>query len=396
MHALIVVPLLLALTPAQQKVETNVPKDQRAAPKEKLRRASFVAEDAAAVRLMTKAWEVRVDAAVGRGLSWLAEKQNKRGFWIGLVGDKEGSGYVPLRSLAEQRRAGTGHLGVTALCGMAFLAGGHLPNRGKYGSNVQKTVDAVLSCIQENGIVSVAGSRMYSHAFATLFLAEVYGMSRDRRIREGLERATHIIVDSQNHQGGWRYNAFSLDSDISITVCQLQALRAARNIGIQIPKSTIDRAVAYVKGSRIDYGRYKGRYTYKLSGRARKTNQYSIQAAAVTSLVSAGVYDRELIEPVLDFLTEEMPNVSERWPHHYYFWYGNYYASQAFFHAEDLLQDGCFRRYYIAIRDHLLADQQEDGRWLNPQTDGPGDPFGTAVACIILQIPKQYLPIFQR
>ena len=91
-----------------------------------------------------------------------------------------------------------------------------------------------------------------------------------------------------------------------------------------------------------------------------------------------------------------MPHVCDRWPHHFYFWYGNYYASQAFFHAEDLLRNNCFKHYYAAIRDHLLADQQEDGRWLNPQGEGPGDAFGTAVACIILQIPKQYLPIFQR
>jgi hypothetical protein len=48
------------------------------------------------------------------------------------------------------------------------------------------------------------------------------------------------------------------------------------------------------------------------------------------------------------------------------------------------------------MRDHLLDDQEKDGRWLNPRREGPGDAFGTAVACIILQIPNQYLPIFQR
>ena len=397
MHALTVVPLLLALpTHAQGRVEVTVPKGKATGAESKILRASLVAEDAGAARLMTRAWEVRVDTAVERGLSWLARTQNAKGFWAGVVGDKTRHDYVPLRSIAEQRHDGTGHLGVTALCGMAFLAGGHLPKRGKYGSNVQKAMDATLSCIRENGIITVAGSRMYSHAFATLFLAEVYGMARNRRIREGLEKATHIIVDSQNHQGGWRYNAFSRDSDLSITVCQLQALRAARNIGIQIPKSTIDRAVAYVKRSRINYGRYQGRYRYKPSGRNSKTNQYSIQAAAVTSLVSAGVYDRELIEPVMDFLAEEMPNVSHRWPHHFYFWYGNYYACQVFFHCDGVVAEGCFPRYFHRMRDHLLADQEQDGRWQNPQYQGPGDAFGTAVACIILQIPKQYLPIFQR
>ena len=214
--------LLLMPADAQKAVEVTGPKDAS----NKIRRTSFTAEDDAKTRLMTKAWAVRVDAAVDKGLVWLAAAQNDRGFWSGMVGDKTRNSYVPLRSLEEQRRAGTGHLGVTALCGMAFLAGGHLPKRGKYGDNVQRAVEAVLSCVQENGIVSVAGSRMYSHAFATLFLAEVHGMSRDKRIKAGLEKAIHIIVDCQNQEGGWRYNAFSRDSDISITVCQLQALRA--------------------------------------------------------------------------------------------------------------------------------------------------------------------------
>lgn len=272
-----------------------------------------------------------------------------------------------------------------------------MPDRGKYGRNVDLAVDAVLESIQENGIITEAGTLMYSHAFATLFLAEVYGTTPDKRIRSGLQRAVQIIVDCQNAEGAWRYTPFTPSSDLSVTVCQLQALRAARNIGIQVPKKTIDRAVKYVVNSRVRSGRHAGRYYYTPWGRRnRKTDHYSIQAAAVTSLLSAGIYDRELIEPVLDFLEEEAEVIAEYYPHHYYFWYGNYYASQVFFHADGLIRTGCFSRYYTTICDHLLEDQREDGRWLNPMSAGPGDAFATAVACIILQIPKQYLPIFQR
>jgi hypothetical protein len=38
--------------------------------------------------------------------------------------------------------------------------------------------------------------------------------------------------------------------------------------------------------------------------------------------------------------------------------------------------------------------QQGDGRWCCEV--GPGDEFSTAVACLLLQLPRQYLPIFQR
>jgi len=46
------------------------------------------------------------------------------------------------------------------------------------------------------------------------------------------------------------------------------------------------------------------------------------------------------------------------------------------------------------IKTMLLQQQRSNGSW--PCTVGPGDAFGTAVATLILQIPLQYLPIFQR
>lgn len=350
----------------------------------------------AIVRLGGHVWTQRVERAVERGLTWLAEKQHPKGYWTGTVGHKQGDGYHTLRSEARQLADGTGHLGVTALAGMAFLAGGHLPGRGRYGKLVAKINEYVLSCIKHNGVITDSGTRMYSHAFATLYLAEVYGMSRDQRLRQGLEKAVQIIVDSQNEHGAWRYNPFSRAADLSVTVCQLQSLRAARNIGLKVPKTVIDKAVAYVKKSRTDGGPNNGLYYYKIVGRGRfrKNQQFAINAAAVTSLISAGVYDRDLFEPALEFLEKELPQLMHWYANHFYFWYGNYYASQAFFHAETMLDSRCFQRYYTAIRNHLLRDQRQDGRWINDV--GPGDAFATAVACVLLQIPKQYLPIFQR
>ncbi|MEO6598027.1 MAG: prenyltransferase/squalene oxidase repeat-containing protein [Planctomycetota bacterium] len=383
----LVLPLAAQTSDAAQRPAEQRPAEQRPAARKDLAPA-FAEPDA------------DVEAAVARGLTWLASEQNKNGFWHGVVGSRGGGSgsYVPITSLDLQIATGSGHLGVTALCGMAFLAGGHLPGRGAYGDRVLSAMNAVLSCIQENGVISACGSRMYSHAFATLFLAEVYGNVADPRLKTGLERATNIIVDCQNAHGGWRYNAFCRDSDLSVTVCQLQALRAARNIGIHIPKQTIDRAVEYVARHQVPSGSAKGRYYYDIHGpRAfRKFDHYSIQAAAGTALLSAGIYEAALLDDVIQFLEQDMANVMRYTPHHYYFWYGNYYASQVFYQADGLLRQGCFARYYATMRKHLLADQRDDGRWLNPTDEGPGDAFATAVACIILQIPKQYLPIFQR
>ena len=187
-----------------------------------------------------------VNQSVETGLQWLATEQRSSGAWTGTIGHKQGNDYRPLpsgASVSRQQARGMGHMGVTSLAGLAFLAGGHLPGRGRYGQVVQQCLDYVLDHVADNGFISDSGTRMYSHAFATLFLAEIYGMSASNRIKTALEQAVNIIVDCQNHQGAWRYNAFSVEADLSVTVCQLQALRAARNIGIQIPSDTIERAV---------------------------------------------------------------------------------------------------------------------------------------------------------
>jgi hypothetical protein len=338
----------------------------------------------------------RCTAAADRGLAWLKAKQLQSGGWIGFVGHKQGDSYQILDQsiLPEgQRKGGEGHLGVTAICGMAFLAGGNLPDRGQYEQVVRLAEDFVVTHSQKSGLLSAAGTRMYSHAFGTLFLAEVYGMAANERTKTTLEKAVNLIVDCQNQAGGWRYNAFDRATDLSVTVCQLQALRASRNIGIRVPSDTIARAMKYVSDSRVKNGyRGNGLYYYKIHGPGAygKSREYSINAAALTALASAGVHDDNLCDPVLTFLEEEYRTVHSYYRDHFYYWYGNYYAAQAFYQFGGTR----LREFYARLATDLLASQASDGRWRNRV--GPGDEFSTAMACILLQMPRQYLPIFQR
>ena len=89
---------------------------------------------------------------------------------------------------------------------MAFLAAGHVPGRGGYGKNVDLAVDSILSSATPTGFIkrddSPEHGPMYGHGFATLFLAEVYGMSPKPEIHRALKAATQLIVNSQNREGG--------------------------------------------------------------------------------------------------------------------------------------------------------------------------------------------------
>ena len=80
---------------------------------------------------------------------------------------------------------------------MAFLAAGSTPGRGHYGDRVQRAVDYLLANSQASGFICESPPNprqgpMYSHGFATLFLAECYGMSPRRELRDKLAASGRI------------------------------------------------------------------------------------------------------------------------------------------------------------------------------------------------------------
>ena len=76
---------------------------------------------------------------------------------------------------------------------------------------------------------------MYGHGFATLFLAECYGMTLRARHPRKAGQGGQFDRQHQNNEGGWRYHPQRRDADISVTICQIMALRAARNAGLPSP-----------------------------------------------------------------------------------------------------------------------------------------------------------------
>lgn len=306
------------------------------------------------------------EQAAERGLQFLAERQLDDGSF-------GTSGYA--RNVA-----------VCALAGMAFLAEGSTPSRGRYGEQLTRCVDYLLSQTSETGFVSAADATsrgpMYGHGFATMFLCEVYGMAPQPDLRDRLGQAVEIIAGSQNHEGGWRYQPRPNDADVSVTVCQVMALRAARNAGIAVPKETIDNAIAYVK--RCQNG--DGGFRYMLTS-GDQQSMFPRSAAGVVALYNAGIYQGEEIELGLDYLEKFRPGNEGATANGFYF-YGHYYAVQAMWHAGGER----WQLWYPAIRDELVSRQRTDGSWL----DAICNEYGTAMACIVLQVPNNYLPILQR
>jgi hypothetical protein len=327
---------------------------------------------------------VKTDQAIQRGLAFLNARRERDGsFGTG--------GY-------------RGNVAITSLAGMAFMCAGHQPNRGAYGKVVIEALRNVLS--KENipnfrdnpggrhpGFLhNPAGSPhgpMYGHGFATLFLGEVYGMVHDRvlreEVRDKLHRAVQLIIKSQNREGGWRYKPDSSEADISVTICQIMALRSARNAGVFVPRETVDNCTSYVKGCQ---DRREGWFRYmKRGGGGGGPQGFARTAAGVCALNAAGIYKGPEIKEGLDFLMRNKPNGGFVRPDMHYF-YGHYYAVQAMWTAGGTY----WQDWYPAIRDELLARQTFDGSWV----DQICSHYATAMACIILQVPNNYLPILQK
>ena len=305
------------------------------------------------------------DRAIDQGLQWLAARQHDDGSF--------GSG------------AYRGNVAITGLAGMAFLAEGSTPGRGRHGANVNRAIDYLLSRTDAGGYIidrpSASHGPMYGHGFAALFLAECYGMTRRPELREKLGHSIRLIVHTQNQEGGWRYYPQRADADISVTVCQVMALRAARNAGIDVPKETIDRSIDYVRRSQNADGGFM--YMMRQGGESA----FPRSAAGMVALYSAGVYEGPEITRGLDYLMQSIPTKGQV-RRDAYWAYGQYYAAQAMWQAGD----DHWARWYPAVRDELITRQSADGSWPSPISVE----CDTAMACVVLQMPNNYLPIFER
>ena len=346
--------------PAKPAADQNVPvapEPEPARPKD----AGASAQNAPTEGELNQRWRDAVD----HGIEWLVRNQNADGSF--------GRGRV------------SGNAGIVSLCALALMADGSAPGRGKHGQAVQRALDYVLQHITESGLVTNEGSNgpMYGHGFATLFLGEVYGMSGDdTRVRDALSRAVRLIENSQNEEGGWRYNPVPDDADVSVTICQVMALRSARNAGIKVPKQVIDRAVRYVRECQNPDGGFRYMRTTGTSGWPRS-------AAGVATLYYAGQYDDDSIPRGLGYVRRTaLPDGAGPMVQAYYF-YGHYYAAQAMY----LAGGDWWKEWWPRIRSELIQHQNADGSWSDPQW---GQPLGTSMSLIIMQMPNRYLPIFQK
>lgn len=320
--------------------------------------------------------DARTDEIIKAALHYLAAKQTPSGAWTSPGGEHP--------------------VAVTGYTLMAFLAAGHLPNEGEYGKIVQNGIDYLLTCARSDGYITSEGARggrkssnMYDHGIATIALAEVYGQTQDPNVRSALTASIKLIVACQNQEGGWRYTPRPESADISVTVLQVVALRAAKNGGINVPQKTIDRAVEFVKSC---YDPPSGGFTYQPRNRQPG---FARTAAAIYSLQVCGLYNDPLVAKGSRYLLAMTGAQDRQW-----YTYGHFYAAP----AQYMIGGDTWQKWYNRVKADLLprvVTQPGDktiAYWEGVDNDAKnvGSVYVTAVYTTILAMPYHYVPLYQR
>jgi hypothetical protein len=318
--------------------------------------------------------DAKTEAVIKGALKWLASKQLPNGAW-GTSPD-------------EQRHP----IAITGYVLIAFQSTGQLPGEGEYGKNVAAGMQYLLDAISPEGLFMAAnrssGQYMYGHGIASIALAELYGQTRSPAMRPKFEKVIKLIISAQNREGGWRYRPVASDADISVSVLQAVALRAAKNSGIDVPQTTIDAAIRYVKEC---FDEASGGFTYQPRNRAPG---FARTAAAIYSLQVLGLYDDPMVKRGAEYmLKNSRVQDREKW-----FTYGNFYAAPAMY----MIGGETWQKWYAQMKQILLNAvtlRGDTAYWepkLDPGNDGVGPVYATAVYTMILSMPYHYLPLYQR
>jgi squalene cyclase len=349
-----------------------------------------------------------VETAIKNGLEYLKKEQKPDGHW-----EAQGGQYPTT---------------MTAVAGMCFLMEGSTLKEGKYKEQVEKAVGWFLAANrqQPNGMIgdprnpTESTRYMYGQGFGTMFLASAYGEEDDKDQRDKLEKLLKKAVEfickaqtSKKHKkpegkeveiGGWGYVSAADGGNFdegSVTITALQALRAAKNAGIPVPKENIDKAVNYLEACTTPDGGVI--YSYAGGGVAAKgQGRPPITAAAICCGFSAGQYKSELPKRWIKYCKDNIPVGKGRQSHDEYQTY--YFAQAVYALGDDKYgemfpndpKDGwlTWSKYKDAAFQQILDGQDKtSGGWTGGYI---GPVFATSVNLTVLQLEKGILPIYQK
>lgn len=327
--------------------------------------------------------DAETEAAVARGLAWLAKNQKEDGSWA-------------FDGKAKEHAAAA-----TGLALLPFLGAGETPKDGKrYKQVVDKGLKYLLSKQTDEGTWEVAeleidGKKsrpsMYVHALATLALCEAAGMTGDEALKAAATKAVHYTVKAQAKNGSWGYTP-GVDGNTSITGWQMQALQEARRAGIAVPAKAFEGAESFLRSVSIDGSDY--------GYRAKASTTLALNASGLLCRQFMGWTPREsaLAKGVSGLVRSPGTPSEKNWDMYYY-----YYATQVvyFFGGPAWKRDWNVPMRALLLKKQVTAktpkaNPRDVGSW--PKDDASiGTHCGrlgtTALAVLTLEVYYRHLPL---
>jgi len=322
------------------------------------------------------------EAAVQRGLQWLAKNQRRDGSWS-LVG--------PYRNGATDENPPA----ATAMALLAFQGNGSTHQSGKFKKNVINGWNWLIKEQDGDGSFFHEGPfhhRFYTQGQCTIALCELYGMTKDEKYREPAERAVQYCLRSQSSEGGWRYSP-AMDSDVSVTGWIVMALQSAKMAKLEVPEDHFRRVERFLD----KVGREGGtRYPYQ---RGQEPTLTMTAEALLCRQYLGWAHDDERLIDGVDYITQQDNLVNFEYKRNVYCWY---YATQVAHHMGGEYWKRWNKVMRQAVPEQQVKKGREAGSWdpLRPTRDQweahGGRLMVTCLSIYMLEVYYRHLPIYSK
>ncbi|MEK7466796.1 MAG: hypothetical protein AAB074_05205 [Planctomycetota bacterium] len=349
--------------------------------------------------LIKNGGDEETEAAVERGLKWLAAHQGKTGAW----------GVDWARDICQIEPPCGGMacrfpVGTTAVALLAFLGAGHTHldgPEGPYAANVKNAAEFLTSRQTKDGRIEEAETVYnYTHAIATYAMCELLAMTQDPRLRPVCDRALGYICSTQQENGGWDYDAQrSGRGDTSISGWMIMALRAARAAGLTVPTATWTRARTFYT---LATDEQRPWVAYFLLDQTRHGGTPAVQASGVLARNYLGLPRGGTLESrTVALLAKTPPSIANppkgeesEWHHSFYY---VYYATLVMFYNGGEEWTAWNRAMKREVLPMQLKSGHELGSWPTKGLDTGygGRAYATAMAVLNLEVYYRYLPSYK-
>jgi len=343
--------------------------------------------------------------AVDAALDWLGRHQSPDGRW-----DCDGFSSLCKGNRCDGHGEAAYDPGVSGLALLPFLGAGETHVQGAHRDVVKRALGYPREIQDAEGCFGPRTSQhfQYNHSIATLAMAEAYGLSGSRLLKDPAQRAVGFVQQSQNPYLAWRYGVRDGDNDTSVTGWMVMALKSAKLAGLEVDGGAFRGATAWVdqmtepEFGRVGYQRRGGQPARMadLVDRFPADQSESMTAAGVLTRIFCGQdpAQSEAIGKGVDLMLRKPP----RWDldagtiDMYYWYYGTLALHQV--GGRPWKQWNEAMKLAVVDNQRDEAGRDERGSWdpVGPWGHEGGRVYSTATMALCLQVYYRYQRVHER